>query len=365
MELQILKLNSIIAYSLLSFLISFLIYPIYIKILQYIKAGKTLRDMSTSWIKAKIFKKLHSHKVWIPTMWWAIFLVVTFLMIILSIVFQNLGYIKNSLFSRQETWIILFAFFSMWILWLIDDFLNIKWVGNVKWLTAKMKLIWMFLFSAFISYWFYFKLWIDWINIWPIDRLLYYLFSIDLPSEIHLWFFYFIFTFVFTVAIVNAVNITDWLDWLAGWLILIILFVLSVASFFEGWYLTTTILAVVMWILWAFLWFNINPAKIFMWDSWSLALWWLIVSVIYLLNIRMGIFIPFLILFLIFWIELFSSFIQIFWKKIFHRKIFPIAPFHHYLEYKWMKEYTIVMKFWLVQSVLALIVLIMIFYQIA
>jgi len=136
-------------------------------------------------------------------------LVVTFLMVLLSIIFQNLGYIKNSLFSRQETWIILFAFFSMGILGLIDDFLNIKGIGKVKGLTAKMKLLWMFLFSAFISYWFYFKLGIDWINIWPINSLFNYIFGFNIPEEIHLGFFYFLFTFVFTVAIVNAVNITD------------------------------------------------------------------------------------------------------------------------------------------------------------
>ncbi len=360
---QIIKLNSIILYSLFAFFLAIFFYPFYIKLLSYIKAWQSLRENGISWTAAKIFQKLHWHKAWTPTMGWAVFLIITAFLVLLSLIFQNLGIINNSLISRSETFIILFAFFSMWILWLIDDILNIKWIWKVKWLTAKMKLVWMFLFSAFISYWFYFKLGADTINIWPINALLNFIFDFNIPSELVIWFLFFVLTFIFTVAIVNAVNIADGLDGLAWWLSLLVLFVLAVATFFNWWYLATTILAIVIGVLAAFMWFNIYPAKIFMGDSGALALGGLIVTVVYLLNFKMGILIPFLILFWLFWIELLSSFIQIIWKKFFRKKIFAIAPFHHRLEYKGMKEPTIVMKLWLIQAVLALIALIMIFYQ--
>jgi phospho-N-acetylmuramoyl-pentapeptide-transferase len=64
---------------------------------------------------------------------------------------------------------------------------------------------------------------------------------------------------------------------------------------------------------------------------------------------REGIFIPFVILFGLFVIELLSSFIQILSKKILKRKMFAIAPFHHLCEYYGMKEYTVVMRFWMIQ----------------
>lgn len=70
-----------------------------------------------------------------------------------------------------------------------------------------------------------------------------------------------------------------------------------------------------------------------------------------------------MILFLLFWIELATSALQIFWKKVFKRKLFSIAPFHHLLEHKGQKEYTIVMKFWIIQGVLACVTLILVFYQ--
>jgi len=345
------KLNSIMIYTLIAFFISFFLYPFYIKVLKYFKAGKTIREESTSWGLATIFNKLHWHKSWTPTMWGWLFLIVASILILFSFVLQKMGILTNSLVTRQETYIILFAFFSMWILWIIDDYLNIKWIGKVKWLTARMKLIWMFLFSWFISYWFYFKLGVNYINFWPF------------AWHVNLGIFYLIFTFLFTVAIVNAINITDWLDGLAGWLMVIILIVLGIITFSYKWYLATTVIGIIWWSLLAFLWFNINPAKIFMWDSWALALGWLVASLIYLLNIRMWIIIPFMILFFLFWLELLTSFIQIISKKIFKKKFFPMSPLHHRLEYEWYPEHTIVMKMRVINWVLAAITFILIFYQ--
>ena len=348
------KLTLILTYGIIAFWIALIIYKIYIPFLRKIKAWQSIRENDIWWKKAKIFKQLHQHKKWTPTMWWAVFLVVVALLVAVSVILvyqKNFHIVSYSLLERRETYIILFAFFSMWLLGLVDDILNIRWVNNIKWLTAKMKLTWMVLFSAFISYWMYAKLWIDYINLWPIDW------------EWKIWFFYYIFTFILTVAIVNAVNITDWLDWLVGWTSIMILWALAVMTFFQKWFLATTIIVIVIATLTAFLRYNISPAKIFMGDSGTLALWGIISTVVYLLWIKFGIWIIFFVLFLFYFIELFSSFLQIFWKKFYKRKLFVIAPFHHYLEYKWLKERSIVMKIWLIQAILTVIWLILFFYQ--
>ena len=344
------KLNYILIAGVLSFVVSFVLYPFFIKLLIKLKAGKTLRDDAVIGGKAEIFKKLHKNKVWTPTMGWALILFVTALFVIGTLILQKMWYLKYSLLERKETYIILFAFFSMWILGLIDDYLNIKGVGKIKGLTAKMKLIWMFLFSAFISYWFYFKLGVDYMIFWE--------------NKIYVSVFYLILTFFLTVTIVNAVNITDWLDGLAWGILVMILFALWIMTYFQGWYIATTVLAVITASLVAFLWYNINPAKVFMWDSWALAFWWLISAVIYLLGINLGIWTIIIPLLLIIFVELGSSFIQIFWKKVFWKKLFNIAPLHHQFEYLGKKEYTIVMKFWLIQAVLTVIALIIFFYQV-
>jgi UDP-N-acetylmuramyl pentapeptide phosphotransferase/UDP-N-acetylglucosamine-1-phosphate transferase len=47
---------------------------------------------------------------------------------------------------------------------------------------------------------------------------------------------------------------------------------------------------------------------------------------------RMGIIVPFMIIFAIFIAETASSGLQIIWKKILKKKLFPVAPLHHMYE---------------------------------
>lgn len=348
---MILKLNSILLFLLSSFFISLAAYPAYIALLTKRKAGKQLRDDTITWEKASIFNALHKHKAGTPTMWGGLFLIVMAFMVLLSFGIQKLWLTNNTLFNRQETYILLFAFFSMWLLGLVDDILNIKWKSAIKWITAKMKLVRMFLFSAFISYWFVVKLGVDQFNLRPVW------------GQIDTWIRWSIIMFFITVALVNAINITDGLDGLVGGLMIIILPVLWVITLVFQRYLAAALIGILLWTLLAFLRFNINPAKIFMGDSWALAIGWFVATLVYLINIRFGILIPFLILFALFRIELWSSALQMFRKKVFKRKLFTVAPFHHLLEHTGHAEHTIVMKLRLIQWVLWAIASIMLFYQ--
>jgi len=348
---MLVKLNSILIFALIAFFMWLFLYPIYIKTLKKLKVWKTIREEAITWEKSTIFSKLHQHKAWTPTMWWWLFLLITLIMMLVSFIVQKCGRINNSLLNRQETYVLLAGFFGMWLIGFIDDILNIKWYGRKKWLSAKAKLIMMFVFSAFISRWFYAKLWVDYINLRPFTW------------KIHIWIFYPIITFLVTISIVNAINIMDWLDWLAWGLMAIIFFVLWAITLVNQTYIATTLVVIVTAILASFMFFNIFPAKIFMWDSGAFAMWWLLASLLYLLNMRMGIFVPFVIIFLLFILDTFSSALQIFWKKRFKKKLFSVSPFHHLLENKWHHETTIVMKAWMLQALLAVITIIMVFYQ--
>ena len=345
------KLSQILFYALVSFGISLLLYPAYIRLLQRVKAGKTIRENAATGEKSEIFSKMHAHKQGTPTMGGGMFLIVMLVMILGSFLLQHFGWIGNSLWNAKESYIILFGFFSMGLIGLVDDFLNIKNYGKVKGLSARAKLIGMVIFSAWISYWFYVKLGIDYINLWPI------------AWKIEVWILFPVLTFIATITIVNAINITDGLDGLAGGTMAIILVSLAIVTFLNGTYIATTVVCILVAVLVAFLFFNINPAKVFMGDSGAFALGGLLASLIYLLNMRFWILIPFLIIFGIFIVELCSSFLQIFWKKVFKKKLFTVAPFHHLLEYKGMHETTIVMKTRLVQAILAIAGVLLIFVE--
>lgn len=347
---MIAKLNSIILYMVITFCISLFVYPLYIRFLAWIKAWKTIRDHDSMGQKASIFQSLHGHKAWTPTMGGGLFLVIVLLMIIGSFIIQYLGYTNNSLRSREETYILLFGFFSMGIIGLVDDILNIRDRGRVKWLSAWSKMFGMTIFASFITYWFYVKLWVDRVILWPGGDML-QLGRLFVPLS-----------FLFVLFLTHAINITDGLDGLAGGMMAIILAIIGVVMFAMKIYIATTLVAVVISILIAFLWFNINPARIFMGDSGAFSLGGLLSVTVLLLNMSIGIIIPFIVLFLPFTIELLSSFTQMIWKKYRHKKLFPIAPLHHLCEYYGMKEYTVVMKFWLVQWVLWMVSLIMLLY---
>lgn len=346
----LLKVNTIILYGLLTFIFSTLLYPLYIRLLKRYKAGKTIRDADVTGSEATIFYALHNHKSWTPTMGWGFFLIVVALMVGLSYIPYVFDWINNTLFNRQETYILLFWFFSMWCIGLLDDILNIRGHGKVKGLSAWWKMTGMIFFAAFITYWFYVQLWVDRLMLLPGIRR-------------DLWFWFVPFSFLFVLFVTHAINIADGLDGLAWWMMAMILSTLTLVTFLNQTYIATTLIVIVVAVLISFLWYNINPAKIFMWDSWAFALGGLLSSLILLLNMREGIIIPFIILFGIFIVELLSSFLQIFWKKYFKKKLFAIAPLHHLCEYYGMKEYTVVMKFWMVQWILSLLCILILTYM--
>lgn len=348
---MLLKLNQIILYSLFAFFCALVLYPLFIRFLKYLRVGKTIREEAITGDKAEVFQAMHAHKAGTPNMGGAMLFVIMIVMIALSYLLQKMDIINNSLVTREETYIILFSFFAMGLLGLLDDYFNVKGKGAIKWLSARTKLVGMVCIAAFISWWFYVRLGVDYLSFgarW---------------SELHLGILYPLFTFFLTIVIVNAINFTDGLDGLAGWLLCIVLWVCAVVTFITQLYIATAVLSIVMAVLLAFLRFNINPARIFLWDGWAFALGGLLSSLIYLLNMRMDIIVPFLFLFLLFWLELWSSALQIFWKKVYKKKLFTIAPLHHLFEHRGWKEWTIVMRAWLIQWVLAAVTLIYFFYQ--
>ena len=100
-----------------------------------------------------------------------------------------------------------------------------------------------------------------------------------------------------------------------------------------------------------FLWFNAPPAKVFMGDTGSLSMGGtlgtlaLITKHEIVLAIIGGLFV----------LETFSVIIQVISYKLTGKRIFKMAPLHHHFEKKGWAESTIVIRFWIITVVLALI----------
>jgi len=333
-------------YWIFTFIIWMIILPFFIKFLTKLKLGKQIREEATIW-KAKLFSRLHEAKMWTPTMWWAGILGIVILMVLSSVVIQQLWYTNNSLVNQKETFLPLFTLVAIWLVWLVDDYMNIREIWRTKWLSARFKMFWLLLFAAAWAFWFYYKLW------WNVtDEMWNFVRTLQMPFlwELQIWAF-FIPLFIFIiVAGANSVNITDWLDWLAWGLLLFAYSVYAYIAYDQWLLLLATLCVVIIWALVAFLWFNIKPAKFYMWDVWSLALW-ANLGIMAMLTNTMFIFI---IVTAIFIFETLSVIIQLTSKKLRNgKKVFLIAPFHHHLEAKGRKEETVVFRLWLVGILLS------------
>lgn len=156
-----------------------------------------------------------------------------------------------------------------------------------------------------------------------------------------LWLAFVISYFAFT-GTVNAVNLTDGLDGLAGKQVLILLcFALTIlyAIDFKNINFNIQDLKIIIFCfigaILAFLFFNSNPAKIFMGDGGSMMLGCLIATIFIILKIElMLIFVGFVI-----FMEALSVILQVIYFKLTNgKRIFKMSPLHHHFQLNGIKE---------------------------
>ncbi|BBG64988.1 phospho-N-acetylmuramoyl-pentapeptide-transferase [Hydrogenimonas sp.] len=178
-----------------------------------------------------------------------------------------------------------------------------------------------------------------------------------------------IFWAVVIVAASNAVNLTDGLDGLATVPSVFALFSLGVIVYVTG---NAVLSSYLLWpkiigvgevavvaaalsgALIGFLWYNCNPAEVFMGDSGSLALgaflgYMAILGKSEILLILIG---------LIFVIETVSVIAQVGSYKLRGKRIFLMAPIHHHFEMKQWAENKIIVRFWIIAFIANLVALI-------
>ena len=145
----------------------------------------------------------------------------------------------------------------------------------------------------------------------------------------------------------NAANLTDGLDGLAagvvacvsaGIAVLAILFNPQMAVFAV--ILSSTLIG--------FLWFNAYPAKVFMGDTGSLSIGFVLGYMAIILKIEI------LMMFLagILFVEALSVILQVLYYKKTKKRIFLCAPLHHHYQFKGWAETQIVTRFWLISILL-------------
>jgi phospho-N-acetylmuramoyl-pentapeptide-transferase len=166
----------------------------------------------------------------------------------------------------------------------------------------------------------------------------------------------------------NAVNLTDGLDGLAIGLIGLCAFAFAGLCYITGRvdfsrYLSiiylegagelTVFCGAVVGAALGFLWFNTHPAQVFMGDTGALALGGALGAISILIKKEMLL----LIVGGVFVAEALSVIIQVFTYQAWGKRIFRMAPLHHHFELSGWKEPQVVVRFWIVGAILALLTL--------
>ena len=259
--------------------------------------------------------------------------------------------------NNPYVWVLLFVATGFGLLGAVDDYLKVKRKNSIG-ISSRLKIFFQIILSLISIF-----LLIKYGNNEHLKNLYFPFFK---NVALHLGLFFIPFAIFVIVGSSNAVNLTDGLDGLATVPVMLvalsftlICYVVGNTVFSEYLHIpyiadvgeTSIFCGSIVGSCLGFLWFNAPPAKIFMGDTGSLSLGGSLgaVSIIskheIVLAIIGGIFV----------LETVSVIIQVISFKLTGKRVFMMAPLHHHFEKKGWAESTIVIRFWIITIVLALL----------
>jgi len=358
--------------ALTALLVTIIFGPFFIKKLYALKIGQHIRKE-----ECPMLGKLHEKKQDTPTMGGILIL---FSLLISSLLWMD--------FAVGFTWLLLISMLALGWIGGRDDYLKIKY-KNAKGLPSKKKFFFQLIVAIGVSLYLLYPS-IQWGFEMPLAKTLSTTFTKS--QYFGLYFFPFIkepfillkgsfliFSFLFFCFIItgssNAVNLSDGLDGLAAGLIVLVSLVFAVLAFLmnhigmssylhlvyvEGSSEIAIFLSAMFGACLGFLWYNGSPAQIFMGDTGSLSLGGLLglCSILlrreFLLALVGGLFV----------IEALSVILQVLSFRLRKgKRIFLCAPIHHHFEYQGHSETKIVLRFWIIGLILAILGLASIKFQ--
>jgi phospho-N-acetylmuramoyl-pentapeptide-transferase len=308
-------LENVIFYTILmGFLVTVFLSPIFIPFLRRLKFGQSIREEGP---------KSHQKKSGTPTMGGLVFL----LSIIITTVFITSRYSELG----AETYLLLLVTVGFGILGFLDDFIKVVMKRNLG-LTSKQKLAGQIVISAVFFYIYQQNDFASTVSI-PLTDI-----SVDLG-----W-FYVLFIIFWLVGFSNAVNLTDGLDGLVSGTSAIAFGALAVLAWNQSQYDVSIFAVAVVGAVLGFLVFNAHPAKVFMGDTGSLALGGAIAAIAILTKLE----ILLVLIGGVFVIETLSVIIQVISFKTTGKRVFRMSPLHHHYELVGWSEWRVVVTFWTV-----------------
>ncbi len=305
------------------------------------KAGKVALDGTA----ASEFNRLHEHKeIGTPRFGgiivWASVLITADLLSLMARIYPD-AFGPFAFISRSQTWVPLAAFAVGALVGFVDDLYE---VSGQKGLRLRIRLLVVAAVAALCATWFYVKLGVSSITMLFVSG----------PVHLGVWFVPF---FILVALFIYAGGVIDGIDGLSGGVFGAIFAAYAGLAYFQHQLDIAAFCAALTGALFAFLWFNIPPARFYLSETGTMALTLTLTVVAFLTDTKTGgrglMVLPIIALPLV--ATVLSNVLQIFWKRVFHRKLLRIAPLHHHFEALGWPSYKVTMRYWIVAVVCAIV----------
>lgn len=334
--------------AVVSFIIGIIIAPMVVKILIHYKIWKKKNITKTiDGKEATITASLHNDeerqllRMGGIVVWFSVF-VTAFLFWVISKVYPTAFTEKLGFISRNQTWLPLMGMFVGAIVGGVDDILvsRLNKVGSYigGGLSFPIRLGVVATMGLFAGFWFYFKLGVA---------------TVYMPfyGPIFLGGLFFILFFVFVTVAIFSTSVIDGIDGLSGGIFAFVFSAYGAVAFVHNQIDISALCFVIAGGIMAFLWFNVPPAHFMMGETGIMAVLLALSVIVFLTDSVM--YLPIIAFPLM--MTTVSVILQLIWKKVFKRKLFLVAPLHHHFEAKGWARHTIVMRYWIVSFMCALL----------
>ena len=309
-----------------------------------LKAGQPIRTAA----EVHRLAELHSGKQGIPTMGGVL--------VIGTVVVSSIAWARP---DNPFVWLALFAMVYLGVLGFVDDYLKVA-KKKSDGISGRLKLVFQLVLAAIVATVFLTNPLIE------VQARSLYLPFFKVPVITNMGWFTVAFFALVIVGSSNAVNLTDGLDGLAIGCTITVAFAYSLLTYAAGnfriaEYLQipfypftgelTVICAALIGAGLGFLWFNCHPAKVIMGDTGSLAIGGMIGVIAIcckqelLLAVVGGVFV----------LEAVSVILQVLSFRLTGKRIFAMSPLHHHFELSGWKENTVIVRFWILSAIFALL----------
>ncbi len=267
--------------------------------------------------------------------------ITSFIFVILLPILKYLGFEITHVYPiNDEINVLFFTFLSFGLLGLYDDvvkFFELDRESGYTGVKTSTKFIIQGILGIVIGCMLYINLGIDIIHV-------------PFAGVVHFGPWFIALSAFLVVGFSNSLNITDGMDGLATGLLMISLFGFLILS--TSVLDTPLSIFIALWLggIIAFLYFNVFPARLFLGDVGALSFG----ASLAVVGLLTGKVFALLIIGLPFIVNGMSSFLQIFWVKVFKKRIFPIAPIHYWLLKSGWTEPKIVQRAWIINIVLVI-----------